>query len=90
MSIVVRLVVCCLDWRPTEESTYWKKRLERLIFGGVTVSGTAIHIPRGDKKPLKKPNWTTQLSMVNVTINRVPWGEPDYPVFSRSLAENKG
>ena len=78
------------DWGPTGENTYWSKLLEHLIVSRVTLPDTAIYIPRGDKRPLKKPHWNSQLTLIDGTINHVPWEHLDDPLLSRCMAEKKG
>ena len=39
---------------------------------------------------MKKGDWTSQLSLIDDTIDRVPWKNLYYPLLSRSMAENEG
>ena len=44
----------------------------------------------GGKKPLKKPDWTSQQSLIDGTINGVAWEDLDDPLLGRCMAENQG
>ena len=83
-----RLVVCTPDWGPTGENTYWWNLLERLVVSRVSLLDMAIYIPKKDNKSLKKPDWTSQLSLIDGTIIHVPQENLDYPLLS-CMAENK-
>ena len=67
-----RMVVCTHDWGPRGEHTHWRNLVERLVVSRVTLPDMAICILRGDKKPLQKPDGTSQLSVIDGTINCVP------------------
>ena len=72
-----RMIVCSPDSGPTGENAHWRSLLERLMVNRVTLHNKGINIFREDNKPLKKPEGTTELALIEKTINLVPWEDLD-------------
>ena len=84
------LVLCSPDRGPSGENRYWCQLLHKLTVSRVELPKTGLYIPEGKRKPMGQPTWSSHLSYVDGSINKIPKEELDRELIQEVMKLNQG
>ena len=67
-----RLLLCTPEWGASRGNEVWKILLDRMTITTVQLPDVENYLPRGGKKPMKRPGWSSTLTLIDGTLCPVP------------------
>ena len=85
-----RMVLCTPDLGANGGNEYWRTLLDKLTLTSIQLPDDGIYVPLGRKTPIRKPGWGSMLSVVDVSLAPVSWGDLDSAMVQEIECESSG
>ena len=85
-----RLLLCTPDCGASGGNKYWKTLLDHMRITTVQLPDAEIYVPPGGKKPMKRPGWSSSMTLIDGDLSPVPWEDLDPQLLQEIQDESKG